>query len=61
MIYAIKTVMGDPVNTIVADEDFVIAYCDQHGYTYEALPEPAPVEPEATNTEVLNTLLGVTE
>ena len=30
------------VNTILAAEDFVQAYCSEHGYTYEPVPEPAP-------------------
>lgn len=51
---------GQLINTIVADEAFVSAYCAENGYTYEAVePTPEP-EPEPTDTEVLNTLLGVT-
>ena len=52
---------GEQINTIVADEAFVSAYCAEHGYTYEAVePTPEP-EQEPTDTEVLNTLLGVSE
>ena len=51
---------GEQINTIVADEAFVSAYCAENGYTYEAVePTPEPT-PEPTDTEVLNTLLGVT-
>ena len=28
---------GDLINTIVADEAFVTAYCQENGYTYEAV------------------------
>lgn len=52
---------GQLINTIVADEAFVTSYCKDNGYTYEAVePTPEP-EPEPTDTEVLNTLLGVSE
>lgn len=52
---------GEQSNTIVADESFVSAYCAENGYTYEAVePTPEP-EQEPTDTEVLNTLLGVSE
>ena len=52
---------GEQINTIVADESFVSAYCAENGYTYEAVePTPEP-EQEPTDTEVLNTLLGVSE
>lgn len=37
------------VNTIEAQEDFCIAYCQEMGYTYELIPEPDP-EPEAPLT-----------
>lgn len=50
------------INTIEADEAFCKTYCEKNGYTYEAEPEPEPeVEPEleATDTEVINALLGV--
>lgn len=38
---------GTYENTIIADLDFVIPYCEENGYTYELeeLPEPEPVEP----------------
>lgn len=50
---------GEQINTIVADEAFVSAYCAENGYTYEAVePTPEP-EQEPTDTEVLNALLGV--
>ena len=52
---------GEQINTIVADESVVSAYCAENGYTYEAVePTPEP-EQEPTDTEVLNTLLGVSE
>lgn len=38
---------GEEINTIVADEDFCRAYCEENGYTYELRPEPEPsTEPE---------------
>ena len=38
---------GEPVNTIIAGEDFVAGYCEEHGYTWEADPLPLPgPEPE---------------
>lgn len=47
------------VNTIVADADFVSAYCEANGYTYsERAENPAPV-PDPTTDELLNILLGV--
>lgn len=34
------------INTIIADEDFVISYCEEYGYTYDEDPlsvdEPNP-------------------
>ena len=39
---------GQLINTIVADEAFVSAYCAENGYTYEAV-EPTP-EPEQEPT-----------
>ena len=52
---------GETVNTIIADEEFCKAYCEKHGYTYEedAQPDPEPVTPEPSDTDVLNALLGV--
>lgn len=41
---------GAEINTIFADESFVISYCERHGYTFEKLPEPAP-EPEPETEE----------
>lgn len=42
---------GTLVNTIVADESFVSAYCEKNGYTYKereiSEPEPMP-EPEVS-------------
>ena len=62
---------GEVINTIIADEEFVTAYCAKNGYTYEEeiLPEPE-VEPEPTPLDILeaqvtytammtDTLLGV--
>ena len=44
---------GEEINTIVADEAFVIAYCERNGYTFELMPEPEPVpEPEAEPTQL---------
>lgn len=41
------------VNTIVADEEFVVSYAEEMGYTYELVPEeprpePAPPEEDVT-------------
>ena len=53
---------GEPVNTIVASEEFIIPYAESMGYTYEEVPEePTPeIEPEPTTEKILDTLLGVT-
>lgn len=53
---------GEVVNTIVGSADFVTAYCEAMGYTFEEVPEePAPeIKPEPTTEEILDTLLGVT-
>lgn len=52
---------GEQVNRIFSSEDFVSRYCKMYGFTYEA-EEPVPeVEPEPSDTEVINALLGVTE
>ena len=48
------------VNTIEADEDFCKTYCEKHGFAYELLPMPM-AEPEPSDTEVINALLGVNE
>lgn len=38
---------GETVNTIVASPQFVDAYCQEMGYTYELVPEPEqPDQPE---------------
>lgn len=53
---------GEVVNTIVGSADFVTAYCEAMGYTFEEVPEePTPeIEPEPTTEELLDILLGVT-
>lgn len=33
---------GEVINTIVSDEEFCSAYCEENGYTYELEPEPNP-------------------
>ena len=64
MVFSIFDKDGNTVNTIVASEEFVTAYCEKHGYAYkqepEPVPEPDPV-PEPTTEEILNAMLGVTE
>ena len=54
---------GEEINTIVADEAFVTAYCAKHGYTFEEYQMPPEPEPEAepTTEEILNAMLGVSE
>ena len=42
------------MTSCVWNEEAYQAWCEEN-------PEQPPVEPEATDTEVLNTLLGVTE
>lgn len=44
---------SDLVNIIVADEEFVTAYCSEMGYTFEEVPEPPapPPEPPAPEEE----------
>ena len=45
---------GEVINTIVADEAFVSAYCTANGYTYQQIAEPEPEpEPEPTEMEQL--------
>ena len=58
---------GQLINTIVADEAFVSAYCAENGYTYEAVtpepvPEPAPTEAEQLRADVdfIAAMTGVT-
>lgn len=41
---------GELINTIVASEEFVSAYCAENGYTYEPVAKPEP-EPEQTIDE----------
>lgn len=49
------------INTIVASMDFCAEYCEKNGYTFaEVTPEPVP-DPEPTDAEILNILLGVDE
>lgn len=45
---------GQRVTTCAWNEEKYLAWCEEN-------PEQPTVEPEATDTEVLNTLLGVTE
>ena len=59
MIYKLFDQNGEEINTIVASAAFVDAYANEMGYTYKLIPETEP-ESEPTDTEVLNTLLGVT-
>lgn len=47
------------VNTIVADADFVAAYCEANGYTYSEHSENPATAPDPTTDELLNILLGV--
>ena len=44
---------GKEINRIVADEDFVVPYCERNGYTYEleVPPEPPEPQPEPPTTE----------
>lgn len=37
---------GQTINTIMADQSFVTAYCAENGYTYQEAPLPEPPEPE---------------
>lgn len=41
---------GIEINRIVADEEFVVSYCQSKGYTYETYILEEPAEPE-TPTE----------
>lgn len=46
---------NEEINTIIADEPFVTAYCAANGYTFEEahLPEFEPIpEPEADPTQL---------
>lgn len=65
MVYLIYDAMGEIVNSIVADEEFVNSYCEENSYTYEPGPEECETpesEPsyEPTMEEIMNALLGVT-
>ena len=44
---------NEHINTIIADESFIIPYCRSNGYTYEEeiLPEPEPT-PEPPTADV---------
>lgn len=43
---------GEEINTIVADEEFVAAYCEENGFSYQAEPLPVPEpEPELTTEQ----------
>ena len=46
---------GTYENTIIADLDFVIPYCEENGYTYELeeLPEPETTPDPQTDTDEL--------
>ena len=54
MIYKIYK-NGTYENTIIADLDFVIPYCEENGYTYELeeLPQPEPTPDPQTDTDEL--------
>ena len=43
---------GETVNTIVADEAFIISYCENHGYTYEEIQERSIPESELEPTQL---------
>ena len=45
MIYKLKDSTGAEVNTIVASEEFVEAYCKENNFTYEMQQDPAPTQP----------------
>ena len=46
MQYEIYLSDGTYVNTISADESFIIAYCDRHTYLFQQVPEPEPTSIE---------------
>ena len=53
MNYKIFDKDGNEVNRIFAGEDFVVRYCEVHGYTYEAEePQPEPEAPAPVPTEM---------
>ena len=45
---------NEHINTIIADESFIIPYCQSNGYTYEEeiLPEPEEPTPEPPTADV---------
>lgn len=53
---------GEEINRIVADEDFVVPYCEENGYTYEleVPPEPRP-GPEPTQAPTTEDRLAAVE
>lgn len=59
---------GEEINRIVADEAFVVPYCEENGYTYEldvppepiGPPEPAPTEQETTDAMLVDHELRIT-
>lgn len=57
MVYRILK-NGEEVNTIVASETFVTAYCEKNGYGYEEIPStPETVEPEPTAQDDTDSML----
>lgn len=40
------------INTIIADETFITAYCEKHGYTYKAAEIPQTLTPEPQTNDV---------
>ena len=53
---------GVTVNTIEADEAFCAAYCAEHGYTCELLPEPEPAPsptPENPEADAMEAVLDL--
>lgn len=43
---------GEIVNTIVADESFVTAYCKKNGYTFKAISDHDPATAPTTEDRV---------
>jgi hypothetical protein len=48
---------GDYINRIESSEDFVTAYCEENGYTYELeeptpTPDPAPTELDLLRSQI---------
>lgn len=55
---------GEFVNDIIADEEYVAWYAEEHGYRYTLMDDPAPTvapEPGPTAEDIINVLLGVNE